>query len=277
MKSLTNNFAERTITGFFFVLCILAAIYVNSWLFSVLFLVFTIAAVKELINFSPVILKKSENKILYILCIITYITITRASKYYVYEKYLFLFILLPILLLIILFFTRKENFLLTFLFYIFSILYGVLPFSLLNYFPKISISYDFPEHLFLLVFFIIIWINDTAAYLSGKAFGKHKLCTSISPGKTTEGLIGGAIISLSSAFILQHYYPFEKYYFWFIFAIIIIVFGTFGDLTESLLKRNKGLKDSGDFFPGHGGVLDRFDSTLFAAPAIFTYLILFFY
>lgn len=276
MLKIKNNFTERTITSFFFALCTLSAIFINSWLFAVLFFVFSIAAVNELIKFSPINLLKIEKLILYIFSIIIYILILLSSKYNNLEKYLLLIAPMILIIFILLLFIKKDNLLITISFFVFSIIYSVLPFALLNYFSEIAIKNNYPQFLFLFSFFILIWINDSAAYLSGKTLGKNKLCPSVSPGKTWEGLIGGVVSTIIVAFVLQHFFPFDKTYFWYIFSLIILAFGTFGDLIESLLKRNKGYKDSGDFFPGHGGVLDRFDSTLFAAPIIFIYLFIYF-
>ena len=122
--------------------------------------------------------------------------------------------------------------------------------------------------------FIICWSHDTFAYLTGIWLGKHKLFEKISPKKTWEGTIGGTLFGLVAAYILSLFFTELTLLQWIAGSLIIMVSGTFGDLSESLLKRKFNVKDSGNFFPGHGGVLDRFDSVLFAAPALFCYLIL---
>jgi len=117
--------------------------------------------------------------------------------------------------------------------------------------------------------FILIWVNDSFAYLIGKNFGKQKLFPSVSPKKTVEGFLGGLFFScISSAVIAKHSYTFN-FTNWLILAIVISVFGTIGDLIESKFKRQAGVKDSGIIMPGHGGLLDRLDSILFAAPFIY--------
>lgn len=127
--------------------------------------------------------------------------------------------------------------------------------------------------LLVLGLFIVIWIYDTGAYLFGTLFGKHKLFERISPKKTWEGAIGGGIVAvLSTTFILSNYIPQLSVIQWFIASILIVVFGTFGDLMESLLKRSAGVKDSGNILPGHGGILDRFDSALTASIVFWLYL-----
>jgi phosphatidate cytidylyltransferase len=121
--------------------------------------------------------------------------------------------------------------------------------------------------------FILIWANDTFAYIVGKSIGKHKLFERISPKKTIEGFIGGMIFTVAGAYILgqSNYFDFITPWQWMAFAAILVVFGTLGDLVESQLKRNAGVKDSGKIMPGHGGILDRLDSVLFAIPFLFLY------
>ncbi len=155
-----------------------------------------------------------------------------------------------------------------------GLLYIVLPFSILNFFYYPEMNYGFPSGRPLLIgFFIIIWGNDTFAYLSGMAFGKHKLFERISPKKTWEGTIGGGVFAVIAAIVLSFIYKDFNAFEWMGFALTIIIFGTFGDLFESLIKRTIGLKDSGNIMPGHGGILDRFDSILIAAPFAYLYIV----
>ncbi|MCB0461522.1 MAG: phosphatidate cytidylyltransferase [Flavobacteriaceae bacterium] len=120
--------------------------------------------------------------------------------------------------------------------------------------------------------FILVWVNDSFAYLVGKNFGKQKLFPSISPKKTVEGFLGGLFFAcVSSYFIAKYSHTFE-FTNWLALAIIVSVFGTLGDLIESKYKRQAGVKDSGVIMPGHGGLLDRLDSIIFAAPFIYLFL-----
>ena len=125
----------------------------------------------------------------------------------------------------------------------------------------------------ILGFFILIWVNDSFAYIVGKSFGKQKLFYSISPHKTVEGFLGGLLFCCISASIVSRYID-ETLTTpnWLIIAIIVSVFGTLGDLIESKLKRESNVKDSGKIIPGHGGILDRLDSIIFASPYIYLYL-----
>lgn len=127
-----------------------------------------------------------------------------------------------------------------------------------------------PQKVLGMIFFI--WINDTGAYLVGSFIGKHKMYERISPGKTWEGTLGGVLLCLALSFAMVKVFPQLTLPHWMAISVLVGVFGTLGDLVESMLKRLAGVKDSGNIMPGHGGVLDRFDSLLFAAPFVFVYL-----
>jgi len=153
-----------------------------------------------------------------------------------------------------------------------GIIYIAIPISMFNFFVfrgNLNVIYT-PN--ILLSFFIMLWASDTGAYIFGVSFGKHRLFPRISPKKSWEGFLGGAITSLATSFILSKFYPDLPLIHWFVISTIIVIMGTFGDLVESLFKRSIKIKDSGKIFPGHGGILDRIDSVLLSAPIIFTYL-----
>jgi len=120
--------------------------------------------------------------------------------------------------------------------------------------------------------FILVWVNDTFAFLIGKNFGKQKLFEKISPKKTVEGFLGGLLFSCIASYFIATYTETLNFNNWLILSIIISVFGTLGDLIESKYKRQANVKDSGIIMPGHGGLLDRFDSIIFAAPFIYLFL-----
>jgi phosphatidate cytidylyltransferase len=126
-----------------------------------------------------------------------------------------------------------------------------------------------------LALFIFVWLNDSGAYLIGSVMGRHRLFERISPKKSWEGFWGGFILVLASSQIFAFYFPSISWFNWLGMAAVIVVFATWGDLTESLMKRMLGVKDSGNLLPGHGGMLDRFDSILMALPALYIYLQLF--
>ena len=140
-------------------------------------------------------------------------------------------------------------------------------FSLLNFIH---------EPLFILALFIFIWLNDTGAYLVGSAFGRHRLFERISPKKSWEGFWGGLVVTMASSQLFVYFAPSGiGWYNWLGLSAVIVLFATWGDLVESLLKRTLEVKDSGNILPGHGGMLDRFDSVLMGIPAMYIYLELF--
>lgn len=159
-------------------------------------------------------------------------------------------------------------------------IYVALPFSLLN----VLAFRATPEgvvytYLMPLSVFVFLWLNDTGAYCCGSLLGRHKLFPRISPGKSWEGSIGGAVFVMAVAALIWHFT--DSYgvndlslsmYEWIGLGLVVVVFGTWGDLVESLFKRTLGIKDSGRILPGHGGMLDRFDSSLIAIPAAVVYL-----
>lgn len=161
-----------------------------------------------------------------------------------------------------------------------SQLYIALPLSLLNILAFRSNGYSIQySYLAPLAVFVFLWINDAGAYCVGSLIGRHKLFPRISPGKSWEGSVGGGLLVVVAAVVT--WYVTTQYgvndlglsaYGWAGLGLVVVVFGTWGDLIESLFKRTLGIKDSGNILPGHGGMLDRFDSTLMAVPAAVVYL-----
>jgi len=124
-------------------------------------------------------------------------------------------------------------------------------------------------------FFLLIWANDTGAYLTGISIGKTKLFERISPKKTWEGFMGGVVLAALIAWLLSDYLGVVSKLQWVVISLIISITGTFGDLIESMLKRSTGVKDSGRILPGHGGFLDRFDSAIVSFPLVYLFITLF--
>ena len=153
-----------------------------------------------------------------------------------------------------------------------GILYVALPFSMLNTLTINEFTGNNYNYVFILSLFIFLWTNDTGAFVVGSLIGRNKLFERISPKKTWEGFIGGVIFAVLAAIIISMFYSEINRTEWIIFAVLVAVFGTLGDLIESMIKRRLSIKDSSNLLPGHGGLLDRFDSTLLAVPVIFFYL-----
>jgi phosphatidate cytidylyltransferase len=124
-------------------------------------------------------------------------------------------------------------------------------------------------------FLLLLWANDTAAYLTGMTIGRHRLMERISPRKSWEGFFGGLFITVLAAWLLSGWFGVVNTAGWIVIALIISVTGTFGDLFESMFKRSMGVKDSGNILPGHGGFLDRFDSAIVSFPLVYLFIALF--
>ena len=156
-----------------------------------------------------------------------------------------------------------------------SQIYIVLPLSLINllaFGDFACFSGEAPFYAIPLAIYIFIWASDTGAYLCGSLLGRHRLFPRISPKKSWEGSIGGALLTVGAAVAVAHFYGFMNVWQWIGMALVVVFFGTYGDLTESMIKRHLGIKDSGNILPGHGGLLDRLDSMFFAIPAVIVYL-----
>lgn len=259
----------RTITGSIFVALVIGSIILGPLFFAAVFLIFALLGVHEfyrIVNKDNVKPQKLEG----IICsAILYISFILVFNGLLSKSYLLINILTICIIFIKELYRNEENPFFNIGYTLLGIIYVVAPLLFLNLlFDNGNTNKSFNPHV-LLSFFIILWTSDTFAYLSGMAFGKHKLFERISPKKTWEGSIGGAIASILAACILSFFYRDYDILSWCFIAIVIIVFGTFGDLVESLLKRSYNIKDSGSILPGHGGILDRLDGVLIAAPILY--------
>jgi phosphatidate cytidylyltransferase len=265
-----SNFLKRTLTAAAFVAVLLGATYYSQLSFSILFFIITLLGIREFYA-----LAEGINKPQKIWGIVTgaVVYISNALICMGYADYRILAINIPFIFLIFIIelYTKATNPFGNIASTILGIVYVAIPFSLLNYLVVYTGSYSY-ELIF--GFFFILWSNDSGAYLAGSAFGKRKLMARVSPGKSWEGSAGGALISYVVVFIIAGWYTSLNILDWMVIAAILIVIGTLGDLVESLYKRSKNVKDSGKLLPGHGGILDRFDSLLMATPFVFTYLYL---
>ena len=183
----------------------------------------------------------------------------------------FVFLIFPAAL-----FSKNEKPVQDLSFTILGILYSAIPFSILNKLVCLGETEMFGVPVYnphlILGPILLIWASDSFAYLVGSMIGKRKLYEKISPGKTWEGTIGGGVLTLASSYIVAGWFPEIQFVHWLVISILVVVFGTIGDLFESLLKRRAGIKDSGKIMPGHGGILDRFDSLIFVTPFVYLYL-----
>lgn len=187
-----------------------------------------------------------------------------------------IWLLLPVLLLLLLPFvlhiaSRSKNVKRIVLICL-SIIYMLVGYSSLHFIAYSDTGTYSPR--WILFTFYFLWIYDSMAFVSGRLLGKHPVWPSVSPGKTWEGSIGGAIFTITLAIIFSRFMPVLSSWEWIGFAIIVVLFGSLGDFFESWMKRTAGVKDSGRILPGHGGILDRLDSLLLSAPFITLYLLI---
>lgn len=264
-----KNIIQRSITGAIFVGIIVFSILFNQYSF---FVIFGILHLLCLFEFYKIIKSTTTKPLVYsgliigeTIFIINFLINNNniGSKYY-----LLLFPLVFVVFLIELF--RKNDFPIKDIAYtLMGLLYITIPFSLMINVLFINSQYS---SIYLLSFFVLVWSNDTFAFLSGITLGKHKLFERISPKKTWEGFLGGIIFTILIAFffIAPNTQLDPKHLI--VISILISIFGTLGDLIESMIKRSLQIKDSGTFLPGHGGFLDRFDAVVFALPTFFAYL-----
>lgn len=268
-----SSFLQRTISGTLFVLAIVGSIILGRYSFMIVFLALTIATLLEFYKLSF----KARVRPQYLYGLLLGAIIFIVNYLFAIGKlgnYIFLGIIpLVISVFIIELFRNHQKPMHNIAFTLLGLVYVAFPFALLNYFALSYSSYriGFQTHL-LLGFFILSWANDTGAYAFGMSIGRNRLFPRISPKKSWEGLIGGVFTTILTSWILSLFFLDVSLSHWIAIGLIITIMGIFGDLVESMFKRSLGLKDSGKFLPGHGGLLDRFDAVLLAIPIIFVYL-----
>lgn len=292
-----NETLKRTISGAVYIALLLTSILFSTESFIILFGIFLIIATYEFCNLVKL------NKIFSILFVTLFYSTVSLISFYKTETENYISKLLKeniiitvdidrlftVLLIITLIVSIKC---IVFLFddtqeisraskYIYLVGYIMLPFLFIT---KISFGIKDYNPKIIIGLFVLIWTNDTFAYLVGKSIGKHKLFERISPKKTIEGFLGGVVFAAFAGFLISKLYiqpnaefSSKSILIWTIIALIVSVFGTIGDLIESKFKRVAGVKDSGAIMPGHGGVLDRLDSVIFVAPIIFLFYQILYY
>ncbi len=275
-----NNFIARTITGILFVATIVVC-FLNPTAMIFLFALVTGLTVWEftgLVNDRPGV---AVNRFISTVAgVYFFLAMAGTCSGFTSSTVFIPYLITIIYLLVAELYAKQEDPIHDWAYTMMSQMYVVLPFSLLNMLafraaPEgIMYVYTLP-----LSVFVFLWVNDTGAYCCGSLFGKHKLFPRVSPGKSWEGSIGGGVFVLAAAALvwyLTNVYDMNPtgmgMWEWMGLGLTVVVFGTWGDLVESLFKRTLGIKDSGNILPGHGGMLDRFDSSLLAIPAAVVYL-----
>lgn len=264
----------RTISAVVFVALLLGCVLWNYYSFTAFFFIIAMLGLNEFYKIAEKLQAKPFKLTGFISAIITYFSFVKfplfnanASVAVLCNAFL---VICPFVILSVGLFSKKEDSIKNTFFTIGGIVYAVLPFALLNktvfFTNELDTEVFAPK--FILGIIFLIWINDTFAYLGGSLIGKHKLIKRISPGKTWEGTIIGVLISFALSFLFNRLFPLSNYT-WPILGICIPILATIGDLVESKIKREAEIKDSGTLMPGHGGVLDRFDSLIFVSPFVF--------
>ena len=275
-----KNFIIRTLTGVLFVAVLVGCILYSPTTFTMLFALITGLAVWE---FGTLINNSGQAVINRPIC--GFAGVYLFFDFMGYNEGLFgaeafvPYLLLIIYLLVAELYKNRPNPIANWAYSMMSQLYVALPFALLSvlYFYPIQVIREGElttgiTPILSLSVFIFLWASDSGAYLVGSLFGKHRLFERISPKKSWEGFFGGAALAILASWVLAYFFPIMTLPYWIGMALVVVVFGTWGDLVESLLKRQIGIKDSGNILPGHGGILDRFDSAMLAIPAVVVYL-----
>lgn len=259
-----NELLKRTLSGAVYVFLVISTTVYSPIVFSLLFSFFLIVGsfeFSQLIRMNKYVL--ATTSVLVYLCI-SFIGFDFLNLF----DSLILFALLTSIYLLIFLFDHRAKISQSNIIKFFTFLgYILVPFLLI-------IELQSEQKFIMLSIFLLVWCNDTFAYLLGKQFGQVKLFASVSPKKTVEGLIGGMIITAMVAALLSKYMEIQNMNFalWVVFGLIVSIFGTLGDLVQSKLKRIAGVKDSGTIMPGHGGILDRLDSVIFIIPWMFLFI-----
>lgn len=277
---LMKNFIIRTITGVIFVAAIVASFLRPE----AMVLLFSIVTGLTIWEFTGLVNERENVTVNRFICTVAGVYFFFAMTYFCSDLYggvaksvVFIPYLITIIYLLIAeLYLKQDDPIQDWAYTMLSQMYIALPFSLLNVlaFTSDSSGVVVFNTLLPLSVFVFLWMNDTGAYCVGSLIGRHKLFPRISPGKSWEGSIGGAVVVLAVAAAISIYIDDVMLTLpqWLGLGLVVVVFGTWGDLVESLFKRTLGIKDSGNILPGHGGMLDRFDSSLLAIPAAVVYL-----
>jgi phosphatidate cytidylyltransferase len=280
-----KTFITRTITALFFVAVMLFGILYNDLSFTILCVLINVFALQEyfkmLQNIDPDYTKMGTLHFRGVTITSVGFLLGLTGTYYSTDFYLGIgeigwiisfmgLMILPLLDFVL----RQEVHIKNYTYSILGLLYITLPLAMLNDLRLFGNWLSEVDYLIPLLLIVCIWINDTMAYIVGSLIGKTPFFPSISPKKTIEGTVGGMILAMVTAAVFGYYFgsSWLAWYHWIVIAGIAAVFGTWGDLIESRLKRLAGVKDSGSIMPGHGGFLDRFDSLLIATPFLWVYI-----
>ena len=264
-----SNFLKRAISGLLFVVVLTGCIFVHPVCFFALFFVINVLGLVEFHRMAGR-MEVRENLVFSLLCGCLLFTSGFLHAYVGWRDGYLVFFLMTFAMAIRELYRKRGNGFQNLAFAYYSILYISLPFTLLIYLPYMTSGKWMPEIIFFP--FFLVWINDTFAYLFGSWLGRHKLFPRISPKKSWEGAIGGGVTTIAAGLAVSPVIDGYTVQDTAIISVLVVIFGVYGDLLESMFKRSIEVKDSGNILPGHGGILDRFDAVLFTIPAIFVYM-----
>jgi len=269
-----KNFIQRVAFGTVYLVIIIGSLFMGKFAFGFVFLLINLIALYEFYALSvasgasPLIIPSLiTGGVAFILAFLVSANLTD-------PRMLLLVIPFIVLIFILALYSDKPDVIRNTAISFLGIIYVSIPLSVINFLAFPSSHANAYTHRIILGIMTLVWINDSGAYLVGISIGRHRLFERISPKKSWEGAIGGAVVTLICALWLQQIMGALERTDWLFLALIVSVFGVFGDLTESLFKRSVGQKDSGKIIPGHGGLLDRIDSILFVMPLAAVYFIL---
>lgn len=271
-KTKLKNMRVRALSGAVYVGLLVAALLMKPFWFTILMAIFAILAVLELENLL------SNNT--YVPAQVKFCDAVAAGCLVgisVDINFLYLVLLYLPVRIILAVSDRSDNPARGMLYSMLAMLYAAAPLAVLayaNYYSKVTGNFLGMHTNIVLITFVMIWINDTGAYLTGMSFGRHKMCERLSPKKTWEGFWGGFALTVICGICVSLWFSrLGNICSWMIYGAAVSVVGTYGDLFESLIKRTLGVKDSGHIIPGHGGILDRMDSILAVAPLTLLFVV----
>jgi phosphatidate cytidylyltransferase len=272
-----KTFGVRTLSAIVFGTAVIGSLYWNYYSCTILFFIAAMIGLGEFYNLMEKMEAKPFRNVGFVAGFLLYFSFVNTPYTFLKsDNLLFPFLAgFPFVIFSLALFSKRENPFQAALYTLIGLIYVVLPFALIH---ELVFIYDiqqvsrvyFPKLIFGVL--LLIWCNDTFAYIGGSLFGRHKLLERISPGKTWEGSIFGLLLTFILSFVIRKFLFETSFNMFVLLGILVPILANIGDLLESMLKRQAGVKDSGNIMPGHGGILDRFDSLIFVLPFIYVLL-----
>lgn len=268
-----SEFLKRTTSGLLFVIVLVGAIYIGHITFFILFLAITAATMFEFYHLGLKAKLRPQSLLGVFIGMAFFIWSYLYSSGRIEQLTLYGFVPLLVSIFVVELYRHQQKPMQNIAFTLLGIFYIALPFSLMNFIAIKGSSYsmDYKPNILLGILFLV-WANDTGAYVVGMSIGKHKMIPRISPKKSWEGFIGGIATTLLVAWVIAMFFDEVSLKHWLAIGLITTLMAVLGDLVESMFKRSIGVKDSGKFLPGHGGLLDRFDALIMVFPMVYVYL-----